>query len=81
MVQKYAWGEIAKLDSSVSNVVLDELMRAAVDAGVNSRRCEIITDTVASLASIGVRGRIMAKLRKVSNAVDGRRPRLKEAVI
>ncbi|EIN11059.1 hypothetical protein PUNSTDRAFT_51619 [Punctularia strigosozonata HHB-11173 SS5] len=65
MVQRYVWGEIAKLDSSISNLVLDELTRAAVDSGINTRRCEIIADTIAALASIGWRGRIMAKLRKM----------------
>lgn len=66
MVQRSVWAEVGKLDNSVVNVVLDELMRAAIDAGVNSRRCEVVADTVASLSSIGVRGRILSKLRKAS---------------
>lgn len=57
--------EIVKLDSSIVNVVLDELIRAAADGGVGSRRCEIITRTASGLASINVRGKIFAKLRKV----------------
>jgi hypothetical protein len=65
MVQQYIWAEVAKLDSTVCNVVLDELMRSAVDGGVGSKRSEIITDTVGTLSSINVRGRLLSRLRKV----------------
>jgi neurofibromin 1 len=65
MVQQYIWSEICKLDSPVVNIVLDELMRTAVDGPFGSRRSEIITDTVGTLSSINVRGRILSKLRKV----------------
>jgi hypothetical protein len=60
------WTEVGLLDTSIVNIVLDELMRAATDGGVGSRRCEVIARTVATLSSINVRGRIFAKLRKVS---------------
>lgn len=67
MVQQYIWSEICKLDSPVVNIVLDELMRTAMDGAFGSRRSEIITDTVGTLSSINVRGRILSKLRKVSH--------------
>lgn len=66
IVQKYVWTKIGQLDTSIVNVVLDELMRSAIDGGVGSRRCEVIARTVAALSSINVRGRIFSKLRKVS---------------
>ena len=65
MVHKYVWAEIGKLDSSIVNVVLEELIRAATDGGIGSRRCEIIARTAAGLASVNVRGKIFVKLRKV----------------
>lgn len=65
MLQKYVWSEISQLDVTLVNVVLDELMRAAIDGGVGSKRCEVVARTVASLSPIIVRGRILAKLRKV----------------
>lgn len=68
MVQKYIWFEVAQLDTTIVNIVLDELMRSAVDGGAGSRRCEVIARTVASLSSINVRGRIFSKLRKVGFA-------------
>lgn len=49
-------------------MVLDELMRAAVDGGVGSKRCEDVARTIATLSTINVRGRIFAKLRKVSHS-------------
>lgn len=65
-IQKYVWTEIGKLDSTVVNVILDELIRTAVDGGVGSRRCETVARIVAALSSINVRGRLFSKLRRVS---------------
>ncbi|KAI6152285.1 hypothetical protein BKA82DRAFT_4387651 [Pisolithus tinctorius] len=65
MVHKHIWAEIGKQDSSILNIVLDELVRAAADGGVGSRRCETITRTAAGLSSINMRGKIFVKLRKV----------------
>jgi hypothetical protein len=65
MVQRYVWTEIGKAEMALVNVVLDELVRAAMDAGVQSRRCEIIGETIASMTSVSMRGRLFAKFRKV----------------
>lgn len=65
MVQKYIWEEVGRLDSLFINLVLEEVMRAAVDGGIGSSRCELMADTVASLSSLNVRGKILAKVRKV----------------
>ncbi|KAF9226729.1 hypothetical protein BS17DRAFT_500836 [Gyrodon lividus] len=65
MVHKYVWVEIGRLDAMIVNVVLDELIRAAADGGIGSRRCETIARTTAALASVNVRGKIFSKLRKV----------------
>ncbi|EIW76207.1 hypothetical protein CONPUDRAFT_64047 [Coniophora puteana RWD-64-598 SS2] len=65
VVHQYIWGEIGKLDASAVHTVLEELIRAASDAGVDSPRCEILARTTSALSSIHVRGRIFSKLRKV----------------
>jgi hypothetical protein len=65
MVQKYVWSEISQLDTHIVNIVLDELMRSAIDGGVGSERCEVVARSVANLSSINVRARIFSKLRKV----------------
>lgn len=64
-IQKHIWAEVAKLDSDIMDIVLDELVRAATDGGIGTRRCETISHIVATLSSINVRGRIYSKLRKV----------------
>lgn len=65
MVQKYVWSEISQLDIHIQNIVLDELMRSAIDGAAGSKQCEVIARTVATLSSVNVRGRIFSKLRKV----------------
>ena len=57
---------MGRLDSSVVNVVIDEIMRAAVDGGIGSSRCEVMTEVISTMCSKNARGRILAKLRKVS---------------
>jgi hypothetical protein len=64
-IQKHIWAEVAKLDSYIVDIVLDELVRTATDGGIGTRRCETISHIVAALSSINVRGRIYLKLRKV----------------
>ncbi|KAH9030143.1 hypothetical protein EDB85DRAFT_1456161 [Lactarius pseudohatsudake] len=62
--QKAIWAEIAKLDSTVVNTALDELMRAAIDGGASSHACEVIALVMTPLSSINVRGQILSKMRK-----------------
>lgn len=64
-VQRYIWSEVGKLETNTVNIILDELMRAAVDGGMGSIRCERVADTMYSINSINVRGRILARIRKV----------------
>lgn len=63
--QSCVWAEVGKLDQLIVDVVLDELVRSAMDAGVGTRRCEIIANIISSMTSIGVRGRLFSRLRKV----------------
>lgn len=65
MTFRLIWPEVGKLDSSVVNIVLDEVMRASVDGGLGSTRCETMAEIVAHMCSKSARGRILAKLRKV----------------
>lgn len=52
------------METPIVDIVLDELMRSAVDGGISSQRFEIIADTVGTLSSIRSRARIVSKLRK-----------------
>ncbi|KAH8118768.1 hypothetical protein DFH11DRAFT_1839273 [Phellopilus nigrolimitatus] len=64
IMARTTWVEMGKLDSVVINVILDEIMRAAVDGGIGSSRCEVMADVLSSMCSKNARGRILAKLRK-----------------
>ncbi|TCD61394.1 Ras GTPase activating protein ira2 [Steccherinum ochraceum] len=72
MVQKSVWSEVGKLDSNVVNIVLDELMRAAVDGGIASKKGDVIADIMSGITSINVRGRIFARIRKVLGKTQSR---------
>ena len=67
MVQKIIRGRIAKLDTEIVTVALNELVLAATYGGFGSPRCEIVANTLKpdNLSSISVRGEILSKLRKV----------------
>ncbi|KDR84288.1 hypothetical protein GALMADRAFT_87191 [Galerina marginata CBS 339.88] len=69
-IQKHIWAEVAKLDSNIVDIILDELIRTATDGGIGTRRCETISHIVAALSSINVRGRIYSKLRKALSKVS-----------
>jgi neurofibromin 1 len=73
-IQKHIWAEVAKLDSNIVDIILDELIRAATDGGIGTRRCETISHIVAALSSINVRGRIYSKLRKALSKVPSKPP-------
>ncbi|KAG2060194.1 hypothetical protein BDR06DRAFT_948277 [Suillus hirtellus] len=64
MIHRHIWVEISRQDSTLVYIVLEELIRAASDGGIGSRRCETIARSTAALSSINVRGRIFSKLRK-----------------
>lgn len=66
-ILEHIWTEVAKLDSNIVDIILDELVRAATDGGIDTRSCETISHIVATLSSINVRGRIYSRLRKVRN--------------
>lgn len=63
--QKYIWRELGDADTDLVNIVVDELMRAAVDGGIGSQRCETVADTMSALKSIPLRGRILSRIRRV----------------
>ena len=59
------WAELGKHDTLLLNVALEELMRAAIDGGLGSRRCEQVADTLIAMSSINVRAKVLVKLRHV----------------
>ncbi|KZV82855.1 hypothetical protein EXIGLDRAFT_778147 [Exidia glandulosa HHB12029] len=64
IIQRHVWVEISRLETETINYVLDELIFAATTSGIGTRSCEVVADTLVSLASIHVRGKLLARLRK-----------------
>lgn len=54
------------MDDMTLGIVMDELMRLAVDSGIESFRSDLILDVTMALSSIQVRSRILHRLRQVS---------------
>ena len=69
ILQRYTWAEVGKLDTGVMNRIVDEMMRTGSDGGIGSDKCEIMAETLSSMCSARVRGKILAKLRKVGVSV------------
>ncbi|KAF5369620.1 hypothetical protein D9757_010458 [Collybiopsis confluens] len=63
-VQTNVWYEAGKLSGPIVDIIFDELVRSATDGGVGTYRCEIISHSIASVASIAIRGRLFSRLRK-----------------
>ncbi|TRM67484.1 hypothetical protein BD626DRAFT_544948 [Schizophyllum amplum] len=74
-IQRHVWAELGKLDNTIIEATLDELIRIAADGGVGTSRCETISLIVASFTSIHVRGKLLSRLRKVLSRAASRMPR------
>jgi hypothetical protein len=70
-MQRHIWTEIGRMDQSLVDIVLDECIAAATAAGIGSRSCTLIADTLVSLASLHTRGKIVALLRKSFSRAAG----------
>ncbi|KAL1920332.1 uncharacterized protein VTP21DRAFT_1478 [Calcarisporiella thermophila] len=62
-MQAKVWSVLGKVEELIP-LVLDTLVQYAADHGVGSNVAEAVADTMVSLSSTAVRGKVMAKLRK-----------------
>src|SRR4051794_23312662 len=65
-VQSKIWSTLGKVDE-ITNIIIDEFVQYAVDHGISSPQSEIVANTIVTLSSVNIRGKIIAKLRKVCN--------------
>lgn len=63
-MQRNIWSQISKLDDLVP-IFLDVFSEAAMDSGLHTDRFDSVLDTMVSFASINLRGKLLAKLRRV----------------
>src|SRR4051794_25247094 len=64
VVQSKVWDTLGKVDE-VTNLIIDEFVAYAVQHGINSPQAETVANTIVTLSSVNVRGKIIARLRKV----------------
>ena len=65
---EHIWAVIGASHEAVIEIALAELLHAAINAGMGSEKAECVGDILVSLTSTTIRGKIIAKLRKVQIA-------------
>lgn len=63
-IQASIWAPLASSHDTLIDIVLSELLHAAIDAGVGSEKAETVGDILVSIASTAIRGKLVARLRK-----------------
>ncbi|CAO3650284.1 unnamed protein product [Mucor fragilis] len=64
LVQAKIWKTIGQIDD-ILNLVLDSFIQFSIENGVGSPQAEAMADTFVTLSNIAVRGKVVARLRKV----------------
>lgn len=62
---EHVWSPLTH-NSDLSDIVLPELLDAAVDGGLGSDRVDCIGDILCSISSTSIQGKVIARLRKVN---------------
>lgn len=67
-MQERIWIPLASASSSLTDIIVAELLHIATDAGLGSEKAECVGNIMVSISSTSVRGRVIARLRKVSDS-------------
>ncbi|CAG8759187.1 33627_t:CDS:2, partial [Racocetra persica] len=62
-IQSKIWQTLGKVDE-ITNIIIDEFVQYAVHHGISSMQSETVANTIVTLSSINIRGKIIAKLRQ-----------------
>ncbi|RIB13611.1 hypothetical protein C2G38_1974674 [Gigaspora rosea] len=62
-IQSKIWQPLGKVDE-ITNIIIDEFVQYAVHHGISSAQSETVANTIVTLSSINIRGKIIAKLRQ-----------------
>jgi neurofibromin 1 len=65
VVKTYVWTPLGRMDDMVP-LILDAFVFYAVERGFSSQQAEVMANTTVTLSSYSVRGKLIARLRKVS---------------
>lgn len=63
-IQSNVWNTLKGVDE-ITNLIIDEFVEYSVNHGISSASAEIVANTIVTLSSVNVRGKIIARLRKV----------------
>lgn len=69
LLQEKIWRIVATMKYGVPDLVLGELLTVGVDAGIGSMRADCIADIMVSVGNMALRGKMTARLRKVSTSM------------
>ena len=57
---------MAEMKGEMPEILFSELLQAGMDAQIGSSRGECVGDILVTISSLGIRGKVVARLRKVS---------------
>ncbi|RGB37714.1 hypothetical protein C1646_638789 [Rhizophagus diaphanus] len=63
-IQSNVWNILKGVDE-ITNLIIDEFVEYSVKHGISSASAEIVANTIVTLSSVNVRGKIIARLRRV----------------
>lgn len=63
-IQTNVWNTLKGVDE-ITNLIIDEFVEYSVKHGISSASAEIVANTIVTLSSVNVRGKIIARLRRV----------------
>lgn len=66
MIQDRIWSIIAKGSNYLRDIVVAEVLQVALSAGLGSEKAECAGEILVTMSSLSVRGKLVARLRKVS---------------
>jgi neurofibromin 1 len=66
VIQEHIWSRLAEKNEHLTDVVLAELMDAAMGGGMGSERAECVAEILHAISTTAIRGQLIARLRKVS---------------
>ncbi|KAL7420982.1 Ras GTPase activating protein ira2 [Cryptotrichosporon argae] len=64
-VHDNVWSVIARGNEALLDIVIAEVLHSALDASIGSEKAECAADILVSLSSTTVRGKVIARLRKI----------------
>lgn len=60
------WKTLSRVDDMI-NLIIDAFVQYSVENGIGSPQAEAMADTIVTMSSISVRGKVISRLRRVTN--------------